>query len=426
VSDRVCLRCDWSGRSEGDCPRCGASLYELSGPPPAAEPDRVVRDRPERQPVAGRSPAAARRPGRLGARASVVLVVVLAATVGAWVFSHPPSGPADGDPPIPGGLAGTLVYAVGAGDGTARLWRWDLSTGELRRGPAVASPVELIDAYAASPGWIGVTSRVDGGGFRASVLRFLQPRDRAVPLIEGDRIAWDGRGMSVAALQEGQLVDGCLRDVSIDLVRLVTSELDRQFTRARLCGRVTTLGRASLVTFFTMRRAGRTDVFYAGVHPHRILRDHTMVSVSPTSDLLVVPTPGDDDTYGGAEVLGGDVSLFFRGLGDAGPIAYGTPARPFELERVLAWTTDSLSVIVEGRWGDLAGLFVLDGGAGDGLDRPHYLGPSSGRAAAAFSDRGVAFVADGRVLSYVRDGVLVPLRLPADAPAPDGPVVWVR
>ena len=110
---------------------------------------------------------------------------------------------------------------------------------------------------------------------------------------------------------------------------------------------------------------------------------------------------------------------------DAGPIAYGTRGRPFSLDRVLAWTTDSLSAIVLGRWGDQTGLFVLDGGAGDGLDPPRYLGPSSGLAHAAFSQRDVGFVVDGPVLSYVRDGVLVPLPLPADAPAPDGPIVWI-
>lgn len=317
------------------------------------------------------------------------------------------------------------MYAVDRGDGTSRLWRWDLVSGRLRRGPVVPAPAELVDADAANPGWIGVTSRVAGGGSRASVLRFLEPNDRPVPLIAGDRIAWDGRGMTVAALHEGSLVDGCLRHVSIDLVRLATLDRDRQYARDRLCGRVTTIGRASLVTFFTLRRDGRTDVYFAGVHPHRILRDHTMVSVSPTSDLLVVPTPGESDTYGGAQVLGGDVSLFFRGLGDTGPIAYGTRARPFAIVRVLAWTIDALSVIVEGRWGELDGLFVLDGGAGDGLDPPRFLGPSSGRASATFSERGVAFVVDGPSLSYVRDGILVPLRLPADAPAPDGPIVWI-
>jgi hypothetical protein len=356
--------------------------------------------------------------------ASSLAVVVVALAVAGWFAAHP-AHRSDEGPRLPPGLTGTLLYAVDRGDGTSRLWRWDLETGELRRGPDVPSPLQLVDAYAAEPGWVGVTSRSPSGGLVASVLRFLEPQDVPVPLLRGDQIAWDGRGMTVAALHEGELADGCLRHVTIDLARLATSERDRQYERARLCGRIATLGRASLVTFFTLRRGGRTDVYFAGVHAHRILRDHTMLSVSPTSDLLVVPTPGGADTFGGAAVLGGDVSLFFRGLGDAGPIAYGTRGRPFALDRVLAWTTDSLSVIVLGRWGDLSGLFVLDGGAGDGLDPPRYLGPSSGLAHAAFSERDVGFVVDGPVLSYVRDGVLVPLPLPSDAPAPDGPIVWI-
>jgi hypothetical protein len=365
------------------------------------------------------APAGAPLPatGRVRGVASSLAIVLVAVGIAGWFAAHPAERAGDG-PRLPPGLTGTLIYAVDRGDGTSRLWRWDLETGALRRGPDVTSPSELIDAYAANPGWVGVTSRAASGGSVASVLRFLEPQDVPVPLLRGDRIAWDGRGMTVAALREGELAGGCLHHVTIDLVRLATSERDRQYERDRLCGRITTLGRASLVTFFTLRRAGRTNVYFAGVHAHRILRNHTMVSVSPTSDLLVVPTPGGPDTYG-------DTSLFFRGLGDAGPIAYGTRARPFALDRVLAWTTDSLSAIVLGRWGELVGLFLLDGGAGDGLDPPRYLGPSSGLAHAAFSQRDVGFVADGRVLSYVRDGVLVPLPLPPDAPAPDGPIVWI-
>jgi hypothetical protein len=318
------------------------------------------------------------------------------------------------------------VYAVDRGDGTSRLWRWDLETGALLRGPAVPAPVELIHAYGAHPDWIGVTSRLDGGGLRASVLRFLEPADAAVPLIDGDRIAWDGRGMTVAALRQQPAPDGCVRRVAIDLVRLTTGDRDRQYERGRHCGRVLTLGRASLVTFFSLRLNGRTDIYFVGVQRHRVLRDHTMVSVSPTSDLLVVPTPRRSDTYGGADVLGGEVSLFVPGLEDAGPIPYGTRADRFEIERVLAWTIDSLAVLVQGRWDGRAGLFALDGGVGDGLGPPRYLGPISGSASATFSERGVAFVADGPSIRFLRDDVLEPLSLPEGAPEPDGPIVWIR
>ncbi|MFN8233017.1 MAG: hypothetical protein U0V56_05980 [Actinomycetota bacterium] len=64
---------------------------------------------------------------------------------------------------MPPGLTGTLIYAVDRGDGTSVLWRWDLRTGELRRGPEVATPIEPVDANAASPGWVGVTSRTASG-----------------------------------------------------------------------------------------------------------------------------------------------------------------------------------------------------------------------------------------------------------------------
>jgi len=326
----------------------------------------------------------------------------------------------------PPGLTGTLIYAVERGDGTSVLWRWDLRTGELRRGPEVATPIELVDASAASPGWVGVTSRTASGEMMASVLRFLEPQDRPIPLLRGDRVAWDGRGMSVAALREGEAAAGrCLRHITIDLVRLATSQRDRQFERGRSCGRVTTIGRATLVTFFSLLRGGRTDVYFAGVQLHRVLRDHTLVSASPSGVLLVAPKPRRSGAMGGAEVLSGGVALYSGGLAVSEPIPYGTRDRRFAIERVLSWTLDSLSALVQGRWGDRDGLFLLDGGVGDGVERPLYLGPTSGRTYGTYSERDVAFVADGASLSFIRDGVLRPLRLPEGAPPPDGPIVWV-
>ena len=47
MGDRVCLRCDWTGETDGEtCPRCGAALYRI----PESTKPREVTPPPHRQP----------------------------------------------------------------------------------------------------------------------------------------------------------------------------------------------------------------------------------------------------------------------------------------------------------------------------------------------------------------------------------------
>jgi hypothetical protein len=49
VGDRVCLRCDWTGETDGEaCPRCGAALYRI---PESTKPSKVIAPHPQPQPA---------------------------------------------------------------------------------------------------------------------------------------------------------------------------------------------------------------------------------------------------------------------------------------------------------------------------------------------------------------------------------------
>jgi hypothetical protein len=273
---------------------------------------------------------------------------------------------------------------------------------------------------------------LEDGTLQGSVLRFLASGDRAVPLVRGDLVSWGARGASVVVAHRGSLRDGC-REVSIGSVRLVPSIRQRDLFRPHLCGDVLSIGRDALTTFFTLERRGRIHTFFAGYHrSHLVLRDHAMVSVSLASDLIVVPAASVpvsvSDLSGRPDAFPPQLdgaSLFFLGLGDNGPIPYGVGGESFGISRVMAWSVDSLAAIVDGRLGDQRGLYLVDGGPGDGIDRPFYLGPSGTDSFATFSEGGVGIVVRGGRFSLVRDGRVNTLRVPAGAPAPQGPIVWI-
>ena len=361
--------------------------------------------------------------------ASVLVGALVVGVAGGWLRGHEP--PPEHRAAAPG-IVGELVYAVPEGDGWSRLWRWDLERNAVRRGPRVRDPVDLVSAYGGNPGWIGVTSEMEDGTLQGSVLRFLAPEDRAVPLVRGDLVSWGARGASVVVAHRGEARDGC-REVSIGSVRLVPSIREREFFRPHLCGDVLSIGRDVLTTFFSLERRGRIDTYFAGYHrSHLILRNHAMLSVSLASDLIVVPAASVPASLSGLSgrpnafppQLGG-ASLFFQGLGDNGPIPYGVGGEAFGVSRVMAWSVDSLVAIVDGQLGDQRGLYLVDGGPGDGIDRPLLLGPSGTDSFATFAESGVGVVLQDGRLSLVRDGHVQPMKLPPGAPTPNGPIVWI-
>jgi hypothetical protein len=365
----------------------------------------------------------------------VVAVIVLAVAVGSWLNAHrePPKHVAAGRT-TQTGLTGTLVYAVPDGAGESRLWRWDLATGRAVRGPRVPRAIQLVDARGANNGWIGVTSALGDGRLQASVLRFLGPDDRSTPILEGDLVSWGPQGASVAVGRRGPLRPGCRRSVSIAWARLVPALRERRYEDPALCGDLLSIGLDDASTMFTLDRGGRVGIFFAGGTVrtiHRVLAGYAMVGVSALSDIIVVPqsslaslTPlpaRPDEVHADLE----GAALHFLGSGDPRPLPYGVPHEPFAISRILAWNENAAWALVEGREAFRRGFYLLDTSSGDGVDPPRYVGPAKGTPYGTFALDDTVFVETTEGVLATIDGHLVRLQPPADAPAPEGPIVWI-
>jgi hypothetical protein len=298
----------------------------------------------------------------------------------------------------------------------------------------VPRAVELVDARGADFGWVGVTSELSDGRLRASVLRFLEPDDRATPILEGDLVSWGPQGASVIAGRRGPLRAGCRRSVSVVWANLDPALRTHKYTEPALCGDLLSIGQTAASTMFTLDQGGRIGIFFAGIGTiHPVLPGYAMVAVSALSDIVVVPRdalatlsplPARPEQEH-ADLRG--AALHFLGSGERRPLPYGgVGGVPFSIARMLAWNANAASALVVGRLGFRRGFYLLDTASGDGVDAPRYVGPASGIPYGTFALDDTVFVetADGLFASVGDE--LVRLRPPADAPAPDGPIVWIR
>jgi hypothetical protein len=450
MNPKTCLRCDWQAETTATtCPRCAEPLYELRQPP-SEGPGAAVRGHPEERSreaastaIVAPSAAPARPPDPSLDRtahaepstssrspvAFVVIALVLAFAVGSWLEAHrPPDVPRPASVAAPP-LGGVLVYAVPDGEGRSRLWRWELATGRVVRGPRVLRATELVAA--GSLGELGVTSELADGRLRASALHFLGPTDRAEPLLTGDMIAWGPDGATVAAGRRGPLRSGCRRRVAILRTAFQSAPTLTAYVDSALCGDLLSIGQESVATLLTLERRGHLSVSFVGEgRIHTLLHAHALLAVSGASDLLVVPR----DSFRELSPLPSrpsqehddlaDAALFFHGL-DA-PLPYLDAGEPFSVARVLAWSPDSTVALIVGRSGFRRGIYELDVAPGNGLDPPAYVGPVSGIPYATFTREGIPIVETADGLFVVEGDALVRLPSPVDAPAPDGPMAWIH
>lgn len=456
MTSKECLRCDWQGVTDAKrCPTCAEPLYApRSRPPEGAEaPVRGHSEERSREAASTASVApsgvpprpSSPHPGPVGPTepaeptnrsrsliAFVVVALVLATAIGSWLDAHKAPPRRSAAPASPMRLGGTLVYAVPDGAGHTRLWRWDLASGVVQRGPRVTRAIGLVDASGAKAGWVGLTSELADGRLRASLLPSLGSGDRAVPLITGDLVSWGPRGDTVVAARRGVLEPGCRRRVSIVLQDVVPRLRERQYADPALCGDLLSVAQGNASTFFTLQRGSRTGIFLAGFHRiHPVLAGHALVGMSAVNDMLVVPAR----TLHGVPVAArpeqrfpdlSGTGLFFQGQRPTVVTSYGVAGEGFAIERVLTWSPDALTALVIGRLGDRRGVYELDAGPAVGQRTPRYVARADGYLYATWTAYGVAILETRNGLFILTPHASVRMAAPTDAPAPLGPIVWIH
>lgn len=446
----TCLRCDWEGETQDTaCPRCGAPLYRpaphdpewraaaqpgtpspLPGPSEHPEPPSGSHETEDWPPSPG-------RPVTTSARSVFLMVgVVFAVIVFLLARGGPDIEPRRVSPSPPGRqqTGGLLVYSVPDGRGAARLWRWNLLTGKVVKGPLIREPLTLVNVRSPTYGWIGLTSDLGNGVIEASVIDSLQPGAQADPIGRGDIVTWARQATSVVLVDRGPLLDGCRREVRVTATHLDIQEREIVLHET-ICGDILSAGRTSLGYFLTRQGLDGVDVVGAG-YPDAgvLLRDHGVIAISPGGDLLVTPTtefvpavvptrPARGD-YDPPPLRVAGAAAHFTQLG-GGPEPYVVRGVPLRVDEVLAYARGATTALVIGRLGgDRPGLWEVPLGV-PGPEIPRYVADVEGFTAAAYANDGTGFAVTKGRLWRLRNHRLTPLDVPEGAPVPTGPLVWI-
>ena len=252
---------------------------------------------------------------------------------------------------------GRLVYTVPEGDGMARVWRWNLATDEVSRGPLVRAPVALVNVRSAGYGWLGVTS--DDEERRATGFAPRLPRS--------------GRRGRAGRQRRHRDLDPTRGHGAVGRARAVARRLpprrgrDRGRRRAArgetvlretICGDVLSVGRTSVGYFLTV--LGRGDVNVVGIG----YEDAGILLRAPRGDRRLAR--GSDAGDAGDRVPA-RAALCRRsrmrrrsavrarrrdtGCSEGCPSICLPDAAPLRIERVLAYTDGGTRALVIGRQG---------------------------------------------------------------------------
>jgi hypothetical protein len=434
----TCFRCDWIGETgDPDCPSCGAPLYrpadhaqERRAPPSPPPPMEI--ERPEHEVVAPPSEA---RPVTTSPGA-VLLIAGAVFSLVAFLLARGDLDPAPGPvvSPSPGiqETGGRLVYTVPAGDGMARIWRWNLLTDRVAKGPLIRRPVALVNIRSAAYGWLGITSDAGGGGREASLLDSLDSDATTESVGRGDIVTWTREGGTVLLVDRGPLLDGCRRVVDVTAVN-VEQRGRETVLHDTICGDVLSVGRTSLGYLLTILGEDGVDVVGAGYQDAGVvLRDHGVIDVSPGGQMLVTPAAeflperSSDEGPDAPPLRVSGSALRYRLFGGP-PVDLLADAAPLRIERVLAYRDGGTWALVIGSQGpDGPALWEVPLGiAGSAPAIPRYIVGVRGFTAAAYANDGTAFVITDARLWHLRDHRLTAMRVPEGAPTPAGPLAWI-
>lgn len=346
-----------------------------------------------------------------------IIAIVLVATVAVVVVrSNTPVelGPAQG-----GDLRGVLLYTAREGEAW-RLYRWDLSTWTLTRGPLVEErPSELVHAFDVGEGVVGLI-QPSSTGQTARILRHLDERDRAATVLRGDLVTWTPGGASaVAGVTEpagGRCPDLVIRTYAVD--RAEEDELLRQ----QHCGSLAALGRSFSTTFITVvsdRSYATMSVGSDGFSS--FLGDWGLVGVSRNGTQLLVPT--GTLPIESPQPLSRDSGTRSE---SSKPAPYGVGSSRLSFELLLGWAPRALGAYVLGTYDGQRGVYLASVDVGGGRWAPALVTPlAEGTPTLTETQDGVPLLAiDGRFYR-ARSGSLLGLEPPPGAPAPDGPILWL-
>jgi hypothetical protein len=344
----------------------------------------------------------------------------------------PDIGRGSGPRPSPPETGGWLVYSVPTGERAARLWRWNLRTDQVARGPLIRSPIALVNVRSTAHGWLGITGDAGSRIREAAFLDSLDPRASPEPIGRGAIVRWTDRGTTVLLVRRGPVLDRCHRLVHVEAVSVDSRSRQRVF-RDRICGDVVSVGRMSLGYFLTIVGDGVANVVGAGYRDAGLLlRDHGMIDISPAGHMLVTPAseflPEDPASAGAgtAPIRVSGAAFRYRLFGGR-PVDLRVRGAPLRIQRVLAYANGSAGALVIGRRGrDPAALWEVPlGVVGTDPQTPRFVVETSGSTHAAYANDGTAFVLTGARLWHLRDHRLTALEVPAGAPPVVGPFAWI-
>ena len=421
MSAAACFRCDWQGSTHARaCPNCGAPLYRARSAAEAASDD--VASEPDRRRMRSLPPGVS-----IGVALALALAVVFAIERVPERASTAPAAAPNRDRPNAGEPRGwgALVYLASSDDERPDLWVLDLDGGGAGPGPAVpAGTRELVDLSGAERGWIGIERAGQRDGrISAAVVRGMQAGADVVGLGHGDLVAWGPRGTSLVFARNGHADESECAPVRISLVTIASSEEAWVLDDPGFCGPVLSLSRSTAATYFTAASGDQLSVYLTGAVgvPHLMFDGLGALSAAPPAAFLLSPDAAER-TLGERRGRAGTL-LGWKGIG--GPIEVGDGRNVLTVERILSWSADGARAALVGTLGERRGVFVLEAGSGTGPRVPRFVMPAGRILDAAFGPFGRLYLTTEGGILVDRGGSVDRVPVPADAPAPAGPIVWI-
>jgi hypothetical protein len=319
-----------------------------------------------------------------------------------------PSSPFPAEPPS----AGRLVYVAdepGRPDGQ-RLWVLDLSTGSVAAGPAFENAGGPYELRGAGPAGSWPVLIRHGPESVALVFEDLSSDGAPVEIARASLIslASDGSVLLVAKPDPGAATPCPEPTYRLSVVGVETGGEVESFSGRLPCGRL------SAATLYASRIPVVTLVRGTSLHV-------AMLAADGAQELFRGVVAG---WTGGRYLFPVRRSqvLVWPGGGALRPLVTGARLAG----AVLASSADGRYVAVEGRIGEEEGIWVVDVPAGTARLLPVRREPPLAElSAATFDAEDQLFAAGPAAIVAQRGSTLVPIRLPAGAPPPVGPVAWL-